>query len=79
MIAPPRNPKIVGTRPPSSAASSTSSYARVEMSTPAPSAMIEATTRFGIWTNQATAEPARSAPPAIRPLSAASHSPIRSP
>src|SRR5690349_23321235 len=72
------NPIMVATAPPWRTASSTSSNARAEISTPAPNAMIPAMILGGTRTHQAIAAPMTSAPPAIRPHSpACSHVGIR--
>src|SRR5690349_3091388 len=66
------NPIMVATAPPWRTASSTSSNARAEISTPAPNAMIPAMILGGTRTHQAIAAPMTSAPPATRPHSPAS-------
>src|SRR3954453_8129867 len=62
---------VVAMGPPVRMASSTSSKASAEMSTPAPNAMIPAMILGGTLTHQAIAAPTANAPPAIRPHSPA--------
>ncbi len=62
----------VGPSPPDRCASSTRSKASAEISTPAPNAMIPATTRRDTRTHHATAAPSTSATPPTRPHSPAS-------
>ena len=73
-----KNPLAVAVSPPVRSASSTSSKARAEISTPAPKAMTVATTRTGTAATHATSAPSSSAPPPSSPHPAAcTHNGIR--
>src|SRR5690606_23199815 len=64
---PTRKPSTVGARPPERSASSTSSNAIAETSTPAPKAMTPATTGAGTRTHQPAAAPSTRELPASSP------------